>query len=130
MSAELWNGLRKADQNSYYLNERTGKYKMYQDVIDEMEYGPYINGNNRAPNNNTAPNIAMPLPLPRGRAGHNRLQVALQPTLTVSEYQELGHGSNPRYNLQGMYRPVRSQGYASGFSGTTSPVVTHYELKQ
>jgi hypothetical protein len=122
MSAELWNGLRKADQNSYYLNERTGKYKMYQDVIDEMEYGPYINGNNRAPN------IAMPLPLPRGRAGHNRLQVALQPTLTVSEYEELGHGSNPRYNLQGMYTPVYSEGYASGFGGATSPVILSYTL--
>jgi len=117
MNAESWNRLSKPRQNNFYLNERTGKYKMYQDVIDEMEYGPYINGNNRAPN------VAMPLP-PR-RTGRNRLQ----PTLTVSEYEELGHGSNPRNNLQAMYRPVYSEGYASGFGGATSPVILSYKLK-
>ena len=116
MNAESWNRLSKPRQNNFYLNERTGKYKMYQDVIDEMEYGPYINGNNRAPN------VAMPLP-PR-RTGRNQLQ----PTLTVSEYEELGHGSNPRNNLQAMYRPVYSEGYASGFGGATSPVILSYKL--
>jgi hypothetical protein len=74
----------------------------------------------------TPPNIAMPVA--RGRAVHSRLQ----PRLTVSEYQELGHGSNPRYNLQGMYRPIYSEGYANPFGGgsATSSIITHYELKQ
>jgi len=117
INAESWKALVKRGQNSYYLNERTGKYKMYQDVIDEMEYGPYINSNN------AAPNIHMP-PL-REQAAHNKPP----PTLSVGAYEELGYGSNPREDLQELYEPVYSQGYASGFGGATSSVILSYKLK-
>ena len=117
INAESWKALGKSGQNSYYLNERTGKYKMYQDVIDEMEYGPYINANN------AAPKIHMP-PL-REQVAHTKLP----PTLPVDAYEELGHGSNPRYDLQELYEPVRTQDYASGFGGATSSVILSYKLK-
>ena len=118
INAESWKALGKPGQNDFYLNERTGKYKMYQDVIDEMEYGPYINANI------AAPNIRM-TPL-REQAAHNKLP----PTLTVGAYEELGYGSNPRYNLQRLYEPVRSQDYASGYGGATSSVILSYKLKE
>ena len=117
INAESWKALSKLLQEDYYLSERTGKYKMYQNVIDEMEYGPYINANN------AAPNIHMP-PV-REQAAHNQPP----PTLSVHAYDELGYGSNPRYNLQELYEPVRSQDYASGFGGATSSVILSYKLK-